>query len=423
MSVRMKTAKYARPRMSTADFGPPAKYARPDSWGPPAGRGNRGVSGPVGGLPGRTREKASPHGKMIDLSPDEYQWMPERVRIPRTSREKRRFLDAMRRAFQTGKVLARFAPWVRAIDTALDLYDLAMWATKAFQPAVVTFPPGFVCQSYKASIDNPQPSCGYEYKMYTYNPGGSTNCSSWHYQHQGFAYFSPTSHRLVAVGPVDAGVYGCKRYSLAYVAIYPTKISDYGMPTLVQPQAPRTLLAPMAFPEPVWQESGYGRVPSQPDLKPYEKPADSMAPPNYGKPTWFPDRHAELPPARKRDEKKGKSPVPMPFKALGAAYGAATEAQDFLDAMYEGLPDKYKRGWHGGKDKVKALWDHWDEWDWKKAAEALAENQFQDWAIGKANQLANKAVTSNKYYRSPVGIGTGGWAQRNATSLPMVKMK
>ena len=64
-----------------------------------------------------------------------------------------------------------------------------------------------------------------------------------------------------------------------------------------------------------------------------------------------------------------------------------------------------------------------DQWDWKKAAEALAENQFKDWAIGKANQLANRSITKHPYYRSPVGIGTGGWAQRSATGLPMVKMK
>lgn len=415
----MKSPKYARPRMGIADFGPPAKLARPPSWDVPA----RGRADPYnrsgGGVPGRVkRGPQTGGGKMIDLSPSEYSWMPERMEIPRTPAQKRRFLWAAKAAMNTGKLLRRFSPWLRAVDTALDIYDFATWLLRPGQMPSVIFTGSPTCSTYRPDRDIPTPTCNYAYHLGTGNVGAG-NCSSFHSGAQALVPIQ-AHHNAWLYGPLRGGIYACERFDVAYVVRYANAATRNANPPIITPyRAPTAWWSPtLVVPTPLAKESGYGvpRVPKpHRSLRPYESPSMSFGPPPRGRPTWFPDYHGHLPPVARKEEKKGRTPIPSFFHKAGKVYGAWTEASDFLDAMYAGLPDRVKRRWHDDFDKAQALWDHWEQWDWQKAAWAFAENQAKDYAIGRANKAAQRALTRSPYWKRPVGPGAGGFQQRNVT--------
>lgn len=82
----------------------------------------------------------------------------------------------------------------------------------------------------------------------------------------------------------------------------------------------------------------------------------------------------------------------------------ATEVFDFIDALFNGLPDEviketratYDYGARGGGNadpyaKARAIWDHFDEMDWSKAINAFINNQVEDMVVGTLGVIAGSA--------------------------------
>lgn len=135
-------------------------------------------------------------------------------------------------------------------------------------------------------------------------------------------------------------------------------------------------------------------------------------------------------PARQGEkERKFRAADQKLYRILTNAFGAATEAADFVHALWNALPKNRKGGFWWKKDggvdhkgawmpkanafeRAKLVYDHFDEIDVAKALRNLAIQQAQDAAIGKANQYVNK--TWKPYLdriKRPVGIGFKGWTR------------
>lgn len=433
MSVRMKTATYSRGRVRIADYLPPVKHERPKSWDAPMranpdpyNKGTRGVPSTSKSVDDAFRKSMK---KMIDLSPDEYRWLPEQDRLPRTPREKRKWLDAMRRHFQTAKTVAKYLPWLRMYRNAQNLYDVYQWAKRQGVAEHPVVPPGYSCYSYSAAIDLTSADCNREYHLQSQADSSSAvNCSTWHYQNQVIRTSNIMNglHELVIYGPKQGGIYGCQRYNFAHVWKYPQEIRNTAFTPYVEPAVPaRTLLVPtLTVPLPLAVDQGYAPDPKTPrpnrNPLPYQEPGSSYQPPFKGPPLKWPAPHNRLPPKKGEKEKKGSAPVPQGFKMGAKAYGAWTEFADFADAMYEGVPQSKQRPYQNPFQKLGAVWDNWDSMDWRKAFEAFALAQAKDYAIGKANSETAKRLSRNPYWKRPVGPGAGNWAQRYNGRIPRV---
>lgn len=135
-------------------------------------------------------------------------------------------------------------------------------------------------------------------------------------------------------------------------------------------------------------------------------------------------------PARQGEkERKYRAADQRLYRILTNAFGAATEAADFVHALWNALPKNRKGGFWWKKDggvdhkgawmpkanafeRAKLVYDHFDEIDVAKALRNLAIQQAQDAAIGKANQYVNK--TWKPYLdriKRPVGIVFRGWTR------------
>lgn len=121
------------------------------------------------------------------------------------------------------------------------------------------------------------------------------------------------------------------------------------------------------------------------------------------------------PPGRKEKERKTK---------LGAVGGTAaarivnmtTESLDFLDALWDALPEEIKRkgarhnrslaeklerkGRKRYSEKVKDVWNHFDKINLTDALENIIKNQVEDFVIGKMSKHATKNLrdTQVKWY-------------------------
>lgn len=70
------------------------------------------------------------------------------------------------------------------------------------------------------------------------------------------------------------------------------------------------------------------------------------------------------------------------------AINAVTETQDFMEAMYEGLPKRLRRKGRNGGDVppwliAQDIWDNFGAWDAQVAIEALVNNQIEDAIYGR----------------------------------------
>lgn len=77
-----------------------------------------------------------------------------------------------------------------------------------------------------------------------------------------------------------------------------------------------------------------------------------------------------------------------------------TESADLVDSFYKALPKNILgKDWHANgkrtpsyKNKLRTLYRHWDKIDPVKAIQNIAQNQLEDWAIGKASSKATKGL-------------------------------
>lgn len=118
-------------------------------------------------------------------------------------------------------------------------------------------------------------------------------------------------------------------------------------------------------------------------------------------------RFARKPPGPGEKEVKLRATLPAGVLAIQKAGHAVTEGLDLLDSFYDALPKTVRSAgvFKGGKwwkvspqEKVRVIWNNFDQLDWDKVIKNLAKNEIEDRILGRANASADRALT-----RSPIG--------------------
>ena len=68
---------------------------------------------------------------------------------------------------------------------------------------------------------------------------------------------------------------------------------------------------------------------------------------------------------------------------------------DFIDTIFEALPKKRQKELKGRKtpqDKLKKIYEHWDEIDWQEWGKNYLENWLEDKVVGRALKAGDKAA-------------------------------
>lgn len=109
------------------------------------------------------------------------------------------------------------------------------------------------------------------------------------------------------------------------------------------------------------------------------------------------------------------------LRAIGAyaaiaqkAMQATTEGLDYLDALHDALPDKFKArpkwtkelGWRAASPqaKARALYDNFDQINWNEAVKNLIFNEVGDRILGRANAKADKFLNNTPFGRITRGV-------------------
>lgn len=303
-----------------------------------------------------------------------------------------------RTAFQAAKWVKpvfRVHPLTRVLSYAWDAYDAV--SQPQLQPEWYVRPerwvpaPGYICYSYNPAIDNG--SCD-EYHLASFASTNSTVCSTWHYQNQAFSTFQPTN-RGRAWGPKQGGVYGCLRYNMAHVAAYPDSVpaaqrnpTRYPRYVIPVPEAFTSPLPdPAAFAEPA------GPVVPPPDLPLYAEPAIERRPNGQ----VVEAVHYNVRPKPGEKERKRRVPIGAAASLASKIFHAATEGMDFVDVIFEALPKNRQEGAKRPDQKLKAIWDYFDELDWGDVAANFVINQLEDRIVGTIMSAEAGGSVTNRY--------------------------
>lgn len=175
------------------------------------------------------------------------------------------------------------------------------------------------------------------------------------------------------------------------------------------------------MPAPAISEKGYPRAKhrtqprSRPGARAWPMPdAVALPEPRPGPGSYRPPY--ENPPGHENLPGKERTKYKVPHATIGDLYGKLTEFKDGLKCFEEALGPNYRRPKGGGlyDRAIKAAGHAWEkphDVDWNKFVGCLIVNHAQDYAIGKANQLANR-ITKSPYWVRPVGQGFGGFGRR-----------
>lgn len=309
------------------------------------------------------------------------------------------------------KPLERVYKPLKIFRYAWELYDY--WADpdwyklpdefEGYEPA-----PGYTCYSYYAPYDN-----GDCESIWIGSPSvGSSNCSTWHYRNQTLN-FNPAI-RGRAWGPRQGLIYGCERYNLAHVASYPQSVPPEQrnpIPKYKLGQArPLQRMRWTPLPDPLVKAVP---IPQGPPLRPRD-------PPPYIEPAFEvddkgprPSSHVRLRPHRNEKEKKR---LPKgPWNIPGNFLHNLTEFNDFVDAIYDALPDRYKTpGRKTPQQKLLDIWNGLDHVDWGGAFGNYLYNHFEDAIVGALNRrhderLGDLLQRVRGRYGPRVRPLTGGW--------------
>lgn len=293
--------------------------------------------------------------------------LPPRPRVP---------LNPVRRA-KWAKPLFRVHPVTRALSYAWDAYDAYSGADQMWyqMPGGIEPAPGYLCYSYNAAIDNG--TCD-EIFIGSFAATNGTVCSTWHYQAQSFFYNSSNKGR--AWGPKQGGFFGCQRYNLAHVAVYPDSVPANKRDPIVKPgyivPLPDDFTSPLPDPA-AWPKLG-GEPPAPPVVPLYAEPALERQP--NGSIRRVVHYRARPEPGVK--ERKRIVPIGAAASLASKIFHAATEGMDFVDSIFEALPKSRQRGAERPDQKLAAIWKYLDEINWWDAGANLVINQLEDRVIG-----------------------------------------
>lgn len=188
----------------------------------------------------------------------------------------------------------------------------------------------------------------------------------------------------------------------------------------IPPSMPPSLPRPDMWrpPEPVYKDSKPGNRDQDPrNIRrfPYQRPGIEwkFSPGSKTKPQPIRNWHNQLPVGQVFKEPTKEKKFAITETAAHRLYGLITEVDDFADSLVKGFPEGHRcRRAKGPAEKLSCFYNSFDSDDWSlsKFLGALAENQVEDWAIGKFGQASKyglREAIKHGYYRSPVGFGTG----------------
>jgi hypothetical protein len=92
---------------------------------------------------------------------------------------------------------------------------------------------------------------------------------------------------------------------------------------------------------------------------------------------------------------------------IGWALNGVTEGLDIINALHRALPKQYRTKGADQTQRMRDLYEHFNEIEVSKAIEEIVKNEIEDRIFGGIGRLGAKAVRANPYYKSPVGIQTG----------------
>lgn len=132
----------------------------------------------------------------------------------------------------------------------------------------------------------------------------------------------------------------------------------------------------------------------------------------------------------KTREGKVRTKMDLIVRLLRGAVNFVTEGMDFVDAIYESIPNQNREGyyrvqyydrvqqrfrefWRGGKGshtpqaRIRTVWNHWEDANIGDAVHNLVQNQVEDYVIGRLGHAQATATRNNPYWTSPVGPHAG----------------
>lgn len=160
---------------------------------------------------------------------------------------------------------------------------------------------------------------------------------------------------------------------------------------------------------------------------PYQSPATQVSvPPKGGQPVETPVIHDHLPPGRNIRERKKH----LHAGALAKLYGKFTEVADVIDCAIKNIKAPKGKGYRHNKSarygglhrKAQYVYNNLDRLDVGGFLSCVAQDNLEDFMVGKANQLANNITKHNTYGR-PVGVGSGSYGQRMSRIKPKPRVR
>jgi len=87
--------------------------------------------------------------------------------------------------------------------------------------------------------------------------------------------------------------------------------------------------------------------------------------------------------------------------------GTVTEGADLVDAIYDALPERFRPRWKNTnhvkrkltyKEKLQALYDHWDQVDLPEAVKNIVVNQIEDYFYGKVGKIGGEISRAHGHH-------------------------
>lgn len=243
-------------------------------------------------------------------------------------------------------------------------------------------------------------NCGLQEEAFRVSTAGS--CSGIYHCLAGQTFTGPVGDPIIAPSAIKSiflGQYNGLKNRITYNRQFlrpsgqpdvtiPYRKPVYPIPVETVAQEPR----PVVTPGPSWEvHTGVGTGPQ----------------PRNPKPKYV------RPPKTKTKEVK----LVIRDPALAKLYGSITEIGDLLGCVKQNMRkgskgDLAMRKAKGVHEKALAWFYNMADVDYAGLTKCVVLNEIQDRAIGSLNMYANRAVVNSGLYRSPVGIGRGGFAQR-----------
>lgn len=293
------------------------------------------------------------------------------------------------------RLLGKLTPWLRAIELALDLYDLEQMRRAGQRPAGgLKVAPGWRITDRCSG-----------------GPGVITRSGTWHSGSCSSYYAtvaSETSWNYFTYHNVD---YNDIHSTLGWPRHYPlARVERFGSTAPTPSITNYPFVPPFISPMP---NAPSVPVPARPilnDMLAKAGPIPFAQPPRQP-PKLRRDVHRWRPPPKRTKEKKSKMPAWL-ADMTNVAFGV-TEAIDVIELMFDALPANVKRNtvptgrtygnarigvgkpYLSATDKALAVWRNLGDVDMTKFVPALIQNQIIDYAVGSTSGSAGDFLKKN----------------------------